>query len=80
MARVAHLLVPTAQAAVQVADPEALEVVLSNDGEENRSGVDANKKNCSHKRWLPIPQSTLQSPKGRLLLKGVQRLKKLPAK
>ena len=75
--RVVHLLVPTAQVADLVADLEALEAVLnSSDGEENRSGGDVSKKNCSHKRWRPIPQLTPRSLRARLLSKEAQRLKK----
>ena len=74
--RVVHLLVLTALVAGPVVDLEALEVDLNSDEEESRSDGDVNKKNCSHKRWPPIPRLTPQSPRVKLLSKEVQRLKK----
>jgi hypothetical protein len=64
------------QVADQVVDPEGREAVPSSGGEENRSGGDVSKKNCSHRRWRPIPQLTPQSLRVRLLSSEVQQLKK----
>ena len=76
VAQVAHRPAPTVQEAVPEAVPEDLEVDLSRDAAANKSVVDVSRKNCSHKSWQRIRQSTPRYPRVRLLLSEVQRRRK----